>query len=257
VDMNKTLGVLMDLIYGKNSKCYLCGRSVAAANEICNICYEETNDLKRNYSSCQVCGRLLTRGTTCHDCKSSPFRFKYVFSVGPYDGMLKDKIYQFKYGGRRDLAKGFSKLMAESINSFCNFREFGIIIPVPLYWKKQSERNYNQSYLLARELAKRTKIPLGKTVLIKVSDTPSQTSLNREMRRSNLLGAFQAENTGVITGKRVLLVDDIVTTGSTVSECTKVLLEAGASEVWVGCIAMAVENREKKTTNDIVSAVVD
>ncbi len=254
--MNKALGVLMDLIYGKQSKCCLCGRSVVA-NEICDFCYEETNDLKRNYSSCQVCGRLLNQGNTCYGCKRGPVSFKYVFSVGPYDGMLKDRIYQFKYGGRRDLAKGFSKLMADNISSFCNFREFGLIVPVPLYWKKQSERNYNQSYLLARELANRTKIPLGKAALIKVNDTPSQTSLNREKRRSNLVDAFRVGNIGVLAGKRVLLVDDIVTTGSTVSECTRVLLEAGVSEVWVSCIAMAIDNREKKTTNDIVSAIVD
>jgi len=130
--------------------------------------------------------------------------------------------------------------MAEVSQPYIRWTDIDLVIAVPMFWRKQQKRNYNQSHLLARELAEKFGIPLGTAVLVKIADTPSQTKLAKEQRLANVFDTFRVAFPGAVQGKNILLVDDIITTGSTVSECAKVLTAAGAGEINVLAVAAGV-----------------
>ena len=115
-----------------------------------------------------------------------------------------------------------------------------LIVPVPLHIRRLRERGFNQALLLARELSKQTGIPCEQRSLRKIKDTPFQTALKGRERRKNLKAAFRVKKTEEIEGKSVLLVDDVYTTGTTVNECARTLLEAGAATVGVLTLARAM-----------------
>lgn len=230
----------LDLIYGRQDTCTLCGHQMATGQAVCSVCRQEITGLRQEYNTCRNCGRLLEEGDVCNQCLQQLFYFQQACVVGPYRDLLRDYVHQFKYQGRRDMAKGFAALLAEVLRRQSWLDRIQLLVPVPLYWKKQAARNYNQSRLLARHLADILDIPLGTALLVKVSDTPSQTALTREQRMVNVRNTFRAAVPAAVQDRNILLVDDIITTGSTVSECARALLEAGARGVWVAAIASGV-----------------
>ncbi len=169
----------------------------------------------------------------CGECiKDRPF-FKTSITYGLYEGLLKRAIHLLKYCGLRGLAKPLSGLLAEM-----PVPEAQIIIPVPPDIKRLKARGFNHSSLIARELSKRLSIPLELDGLIKVKSTAQQVNLKREERLRNMRGAFRALRD--FRGKRILLVDDVITTGATASECARALLRAGAEEVYLVAVARSV-----------------
>jgi ComF family protein len=161
-------------------------------------------------------------------------------SCGAYSGILKDILILFKYRGFCLLAKDLSSFIFSAIGGDESLW-WGLegIVPVPLSAQKEKERGFNQSFLLAKELAAQKGIDLIAGSLIKVKTTPSQTSLEADDRRINLRGAFDVIQRQEIRGKTVLLIDDVYTTGSTLQECSQELLRAGASEVRALTVAQA------------------
>jgi ComF family protein len=153
---------------------------------------------------------------------------------------LKDTIILFKYRGFPVLSKQLAAFVLQAVGKEESLW-WGVdcIIPVPLFPKKQKKRGFNQAYELARELARKKGIPMLGDYLVKVKNTPPQTSLEASERRKNLKGAFAAIQDRTMKGKTVLLVDDVYTTGSTIQECSSALIEAGASEVRALTIAQA------------------
>ena len=113
-------------------------------------------------------------------------------------------------------------------------KKYDIIIPVPMYKTKKDTRGYNQAEVLAKELGG---VPMKNDVLIKIIDTKKQSTLNKEERSQNLIGAYKIQNSEIIQNKNIILIDDIFTTGSTVNECSKILKQAGAYEICVLTIA--------------------
>jgi ComF family protein len=162
-------------------------------------------------------------------------------AYGAYEGALRELIHIFKYQRVRSAAPLLGKLLREAV------QEAGLagplaVIPVPLWPKKRQERGFNQAEEIARSFCRAQAsagIQLKATLLIRSRETTSQTGLTRAQRHANLRGAFAVRHQEKLRGRRILLVDDVMTTGSTASECARVLLRAGAKEVFVATVARA------------------
>jgi len=148
---------------------------------------------------------------------------------GLYDGALARAVRRFKYGARPDLAGPLGERLRRVIEGACVRAD--LVVPVPLHPRKLRERGYNQTALLAAEIAKTARARFAPRALLRTRDTTAQASLDRDARRVNLRGAFRARDPLKIKGKHVLLVDDVATTGSTLRACLEALREAGASRV--------------------------
>lgn len=123
--------------------------------------------------------------------------------------------------------------------SFENLKKYDIIIIVPISKHRKKERGYNQSYLIAKEISKIIKIPIAKKILYKIKNTVPQSSLNRKQREENAKGAYKIRNTTKLYNKKILLIDDIYTTGNTVNECAKVLMHNGVKREDIGVLTVA------------------
>jgi len=243
--------VLLDLVYGHDGYCTLCGRKIREKEPVCSICRRNLAYLRAGYEKCTLCGRFILHGKLCVDCGEAAPVFLAVRTLGPYRGELKETLQRFKYRGQRSIAAGFAYLMAETLQSYLTQHRVDLIIPVPMYWRKQQSRNYNQANLLARELAHYLKVPLADSILLKVKDNPSQTKLAKEQRMANVSGVFRVASSGAVKDKNILLVDDIITTGSTISECAKMLTFAGAKEINVVSVAAGITASKEESDFDI------
>lgn len=154
-----------------------------------------------------------------------------VWAVCGYEGIAKDCIHLFKYNNRISLSKPLADIMSNFTNKNLADKKFDMIVPVPLHKTKMRERGFNQAELLARRLGKNTNRILCLDAVKRIKPTASQTGLSKTKRFTNLKGAFKITDGGKVSGKRILLIDDVFTTGSTISECAKTLLKAGAKSV--------------------------
>ncbi len=160
-----------------------------------------------------------------------------LLCVGRYSGSLKETLRRFKFSNKSSYYRALGKLLALKIQNTKQLDSFDVIVPVPLHKSRQKHRGYNQAELMAEQIAKTLKVTCEKNLLIKSTATNSQSMLKRTERLLNLEDAFMAVNDGLIAHKNILLIDDIVTTGSTVNQCCKVLKRAGAEKVIAGVIA--------------------
>lgn len=256
----------VDLLLPEEEGCVLCGRIGEGRMEeifyapICKNCLAAIPFVQPPH--CRVCGRP-TRGvsapersrgderddardgTFCGDCTTGGRFFKIARAVGVYDGALKDFIHALKFRGRRELAEGLGVLMARVASREKVMRGVELAVPVPLHPKRLAERGYNQAELLAHMVGSCLGVPV-KPALVRSIHTGEQNKLGRQLRRENLRGAFTVPYPLVVAGKRVLLIDDVITTGATANECARALLKAGAAEVYV--LAAAVAPLEKELT---------
>ena len=168
----------------------------------------------------------------CSQCLKKAPHFSRVINYSLYAGVLAKAINHLKFHGLKRLSKPLGKLLLD-------FDLSGMdgIVPVPLSIKRLRERGFNQSLLLARVISREKKLPLLIDILFKKKETPPQTGLSGKERLLNLKNAFVVK--GDIRGLRLLLVDDVMTTGATVTECSKQLMKAGAKEVTVLTLARA------------------
>ncbi|GAB4484027.1 MAG: ComF family protein [Thermodesulfovibrionales bacterium] len=185
---------------------------------------------------CRVCALPLASGfaDTCSACLKNPPHFSRVAGYGLYEGVLAQAIHQFKFHGKRRLHKPLAHLLHAN-----ELPHADCIVPVPLHITGLRGRGYNQALLLGRSLARFTGMPLYINVLRKTRRTAPQVGLSAKERKANLRGAFAADC--IVAGKRILLVDDVMTTGATANECARTLKKAGAREVGVVVLARAGE----------------
>ncbi len=176
----------------------------------------------------------------CGDCLTAEKPYALARSVGRYEGTLLEAIHRFKYRGKPGVGKVLGKIMADFAGSIWDMEAFSLIIPVPLHRKRLRQRGFNQAVVLARVIAKRFALPLDFTALRRTLPTAPQVGLGRQERSANVRGAFSAVRPERIAGRRLLLVDDVYTTGSTLAECASVLMRAGAEAVAVLTLARAV-----------------
>jgi ComF family protein len=160
----------------------------------------------------------------CALCRSGLRGFDAAYSFGAYEGVLRELIHLFKYGKVRTLARPLGALLARALP---RDEAFDAVVPVPLYWRRRMGRGFNQSELLARELSRRTGIPVA-NALRRLRPTPAQAGLSNSARRQNMSRAFRARS---VQDKRILLIDDVMTTGATAASCAAALKQAGARRV--------------------------
>ena len=163
--------------------------------------------------------------------------YRRLYSVGVYDGALKKAIRLLKYRNRPHLAKPLAQLLIEFAQIHLNMKEFNTVACVPLHSAKIREREFNQADLLARPLSRKFGVVFSAGKLRKNKSGPSQSNLNRSKRLKNLKGTFSVHDHNHFNDKNVLLVDDVFTTGATVNECSRALLDAGAKTVSVLTLA--------------------
>ena len=176
---------------------------------------------------------------TCSDCLTQKKYFRLARAFGVYDGDLMEAVHLFKYGRKTALVKPLSALVRRTFFHWWDRDEVDLIVPVPLHVKRLRERGFNQAYLLIRKWAKEAGIPFDGLTLQRHRYTEPQTALSRAKRKRNMRGAFSLRDGGRVVGKRILLVDDVYTTGATVNECARVLTKAGAKSVDVLTLARA------------------
>ncbi|HOQ24282.1 MAG TPA: ComF family protein [Bacillota bacterium] len=231
-----------DLIYPPPAVCPLCGRQCPELQEeiLCPRCQEAIPFIQPPV--CLRCGRplRLAAANPCHECAGRPLFYQSARAVGLYKDYFRQIILALKYFGRLELAEPLGGLLAARFEDEPELCRTQAIVPVPLHLHRLARRGFNQAELLARAMAKTVRRPVFSDTLERIKATKAQNQLTLEERRSNVAGAFVAANTGQIRGRRVLLVDDIMTTGFTVSECARVLLAAGATEVHVLTLAVGV-----------------
>ncbi len=163
-------------------------------------------------------------------------------SVGVYDKTLLAAIHLFKYRGKTEIGRVLGRMMADFAASAWPPEAFDLILPVPLHKKRLRNRGFNQAVILGREIAKRFALPLDFSSLRREVGTDPQVGLGRKDRRTNVRGAFAVRRPERIRGRKILLVDDVCTTGSTLNECAAVLLRAEAKTVTLLTLARAVHN---------------
>ena len=172
-------------------------------------------------------GQTLDEQGLCGLCRRGVRGFDAAYSFGFYEDELRELIHLFKYGRVQPLAKPLGRLLALALP---RDQEFDVIVPMPLHWRKRWQRGFNQSALLASEIGRRANVPV-KSALRRIRPTATQAGLTNAKRRLNVSGAFRAWKRPALTGKRVLLVDDVMTTGATAASCARALKIAGAWQV--------------------------
>ena len=203
--------------------CAACGRGGAF---LCEPCEASLSRLERPY-----CARCAHPGADrlCEACASSPPAFDGIRAVCLFEGTARKLVHSLKYANFRAVAPDMARLLADLPGPRPVPGE--VIVPVPLHPRRERTRGYNQSELLARTVGKRMGLPVRPGIVRRVRNTPPQVSIeNYEERRSNIEGSFACP--AGLSGESVLLMDDVVTTGSTMSACAAALKAAGARSVW-------------------------
>ncbi|MDY6910980.1 MAG: ComF family protein [Chloroflexota bacterium] len=213
--------LLLDLIFPR--KCVGCGME---GEFLCVSCAETLPRLELPF--CDRCGIPITQGHLCHKCLKSPFVIDGIRSLFLHEGLARDAVHSLKYNNLKALGPTLAKFMAEFLE-FGNL-SFDLLAAVPMHSKRMRKRGYNQADLLVDELSRLVRLPVARGTLVRLRDTPSQVSLGAEDRRHNMQGAFRCYDS--LQDRKVLLVDDVCTTGATLNACAVALKEAGAASVW-------------------------
>ena len=163
--------------------------------------------------------------------------FEELMYIFKYEGQVRKLILDYKFNEKSYLYKTFVNFLLKNEKIFENIKKYDKIIPVPISKKRNKERGYNQSMLIAEEIANKTNLELVNNCLIKTKNIIEQSKLNKEDRLQNIQGVYSLQNERLITNKKILLLDDIYTTGSTVNECCKILQQANPKTIGVLVLA--------------------
>ncbi len=232
---------LLNLIFPLRDACPFCG-GASPAGAVCRRCREVVAGYSREFF-CSRCGRFPGKGARdvfrtgtdaglCVECRMRDWPFVLARAAGPYEGILKDAVHRLKYAGKRNLAGPLVEIMEPVLRAEPQFTAVDLLVPVPLSRKKLLRRGFNQAALLAKKLGDRQQIEVEEKLLVKDFETSSQAGLSRSAREQNLKGAFKVKPGKIISGRSVLLIDDVFTTGSTMSAASAALMAAGAIRVF-------------------------
>ena len=209
------------------------------ADDFCSNCLPQfTVD---PFPSCPHCSSTIgphaDTESGCAICRKESFVFERAIRFGPYQGLLRDLILQMKHPGQEGLAEAVGNRWAQRDEDRLHELRADLVMPVPLHWRRRWHRGYNQSEALAQAIACRLALPCHPAALRRLRATPPQTTLTATDRRQNLRGAFALRRGSDLKDKTVLLIDDVMTSGSTVNECAKVIRTARAKTIVVAVLA--------------------
>jgi ComF family protein len=229
VTVRHLLDPLLSVVFP--SRCPSCAASVdhPTRGPLCGACWQT---LPRHRSSLCRCGFPLPLGLlACGRCRRGLQPLEAGASLGPYEGSLRTLVHELKYHGRRRVAARLAEELLSSASVRALLERPVVLVPVPLHPRRRLERGFNQSELLARELARRTGLEVAEKALVRRKDTAPQAGLSAARRRQNVAAAFAVRQRVRIQGRVAVLVDDVWTTGATALACARILKEAGAAEV--------------------------
>jgi ComF family protein len=205
---------------------------------------------------CPVCGIPFLDSPEsgdhlCGDCLKGTFDFVAARSAVLYAGVARERIHQLKFGGKLHWVPALAGLLADSVKLGDAVTQVDMILPVPLHTQRLRQRGFNQAGLIAREFGRVRSIPVRFGVLIRHRATLPQTRLGRRERLDNVRGAFRVASPEVVRGRSVLLIDDVFTTGTTLSECARVLKRTGAQAVYALTVARVVPDVAVASLDDV------
>ena len=255
--MKKVLSMLgeglLDLIYPSNIYCVSCGNIIDDSRpySLCDTCVRVMK--WANGRTCSRCGKILQPGYApdlCTDCIEAEHFFEKGYTCVEYGLAERDLLHQFKYKDKAYLGRKLAEIMYDRI--LAEELDPNLILPVPMFIRKEKKRGYNQAAVLAMCLAKKMGKEYNKKLLVRKAETEAMSSLGAAERRRNIQEAFivPAEKRSMIAAKTIMLVDDIYTTGSTADACSQALLEAGAGGVYVFTFASGANLITGETDSD-------
>lgn len=209
-----------NLIYPQT--CGICGK--IAPNSLCKKCEIE---LKKQSDI-----NIINQGKEIEDKY-----FNEIMYIFKYEGQIRKLIIDYKFNEKSYIYLTFINFLLKNKKIFENIKNYDTIIPVPISKKRLKTRGYNQSLLLAAEIAEQTNLELVNNCLIKTKNIIEQSKLNKEDRRKNIQGVYELKNKKIIEDKKILLIDDIYTTGSTVNECSKILRQGNPNKIGIFVLA--------------------
>ena len=217
--------------------CRICRARLENGGFICSQCEKLSSRLQAPF--CSACKQIISvgAGSPCPSCLKSTSM--PVFALGVFDLYNRELIHRLKYYGDEPAGRFLGRELGELVAGFNSKPSWDAIVPVPLHWTRKWSRGFNQSSILARALSKRTGLPIW-PALSRVKRTKDQTRLTREERLANVRGAFRVVRD--VKEKKLLLLDDVTTTGATLEECRRVLVAAGAAQVSAAVVSMATDN---------------
>ncbi len=226
------------------SACSLCGSAVSTECriQICEDCLCELNldEIRR----CEVCsavvGPNLKTENGCQYCRNDRFAFGAVTSLGNYDGALKQAVLRGKYHHETRILSSLTELLFRLTSERFSDASISLVVPIPHHWTERFRSCHPASTTIANQLSRLLKVRIDRHILCKRKRTPKQHSLQPTARRKNLQDAFKVNRNVDLTGLSVLLVDDVLTTGTTCQRATRTLLQAGAEEVRVAVLARGI-----------------
>ena len=254
------------------SDCRLCGAPLENISRlpVCRSCLTAMKPISGE--TCEICGDTLGVSSfntaseneailsqtvnQCAACQEQKPHFAKATAYGPYDDGLRDLVHLLKYD-RVDTAAGkLGTMLSEAIAKLNLETEPFLVIPVPLHASKRHERGFNQAEMIARKAlrcAHFNNLELGAGILERTRPTPSQIGLTRPQRAENMRGAFRVTHLSRVRGRDILLVDDVLTTGTTASECSRVLLKAGARKVLVATVARTLKQHSESVPGPVLT----
>lgn len=227
--MNKIINFLLDVVFPK--QCLKCGQDDLW---LCNQCFDNIKILK--HQTCPIC-RIKNNGETCKLCLNNTNIDGLLVATSLNKILIQQLIHNFKYKYITDLKLPLSNLLLKVFNNHRNNfiisnADKYIIIPIPLHKKRLRERGFNQSNLLALNVAKKTKFVYKPNFIYRCKYTETQTKLSRKERINNIKTAFKLNKSLDFINKNVIIIDDVATSLATLEECAKVLKKVGAKKIW-------------------------
>ena len=225
--MRKVFDWVMDMLYPKT--CCFCGE--VSTKDVCTACAKKITYITE--PRCKKCGKPVRyeEQEYCYDCQKQSFHYEQGRSVWLHKDPVSWSVYQFKYHNRRIYGKFYAQELFRLYGKQIRDWKIELIIPVPLHWRRRRLRGYNQAEVIARHLGRMTGLPVDTRTVVRRKYTNPQKELGNKERKKNLKDVFAVTKEWV-EPKRILLVDDIYTTGSTIDEIARILGEKGNHKVW-------------------------
>ncbi|MBI5789516.1 MAG: ComF family protein [Candidatus Schekmanbacteria bacterium] len=219
--------------------CHTCQKGLKAGdgNYFCSGCWAEIVLLDKFCSRCGYPSFKASPPAHCHKCPTEKIGFRYARSVGIYAGIMSQAIHLFKYKNKIGMGSQLAGLLITHYARYWEFWNYDYIVPVPLHPRRLRQREFNQSFILASELGNYFQTPVLADNLQRIKFNRPQVELNQQERLNNLKGGFDLTQPQVIKGKNILLIDDVYTTGATVTECAQIAATAGANVVDIYTLA--------------------
>jgi len=221
------------------SQCRVCNNilGLEAVPYVCNNCWRNIECI--NPPWCEICG-LPTSENLCDKCAANPPQYGKLRTIANYDNILQTVIHLYKFEKRKTLSVPLVNLILKHFPYDCLLSEYDYIIPIPIHKKRLRERGFNQSTLLSKHIGNIGHLDVVTDILIRKKNTSPQSSLDRQARQTNIIGAFELKQDSAVRGMRILVFDDVFTTGATVREAVKVLWKADPIEVDVLTLARTI-----------------